>query len=277
MQNPVIHSRGPGFALLVRHEELEKERPVRKIVETFILGLSIVPHLELPGVLRLRRPGCAFQASISYRSLESNILSQSRSTSTAQRSRIKGRVCSSAVLVLLVLDEPFGQCKVTQSLELIQGEFELPGLAVARVKDCAVTKEVAGFQKRGDDTKIQSSDEFHTGSNTKAMTAALIGVFVDQGRLRWDTTLQQIFTRLANRIPRGQRDTTIAMLGAYQKGKYFYGNTNYAILGSIIKNFFDDGSKSREDIFSSHLFEPLKMDCDFGAPPESSETSVDNP
>ncbi|EFR04493.1 beta-lactamase [Nannizzia gypsea CBS 118893] len=62
------------------------------------------------------------------------------------------------------------------------------------------------------------------------------------------------------------------------RGQYAYDNTNYVILGRIIENFLGvKNGASWEQIITSELFNPLGMKCGFGTPPQSSETSIDNP
>jgi CubicO group peptidase (beta-lactamase class C family) len=36
-------------------------------------------------------------------------------------------------------------------------------------------------------------DRFHLGSDTKAFTSLLASQFVEEGKLRWDSTLAEIF------------------------------------------------------------------------------------
>lgn len=69
----------------------------------------------------------------------------------------------------------------------------LPAIAVAVVQDGGVVyRHVAGVRKQGDPTKVALTDAFHLGSNTKAMTALLVGTFVEQGALRWDSTIAEL-------------------------------------------------------------------------------------
>lgn|GEM_PF-593367 len=68
-----------------------------------------------------------------------------------------------------------------------------PALAVAVIRESTVQfQAVEGERKAGSNIAVQSGDAFHFGSNTKAMSALLCGMLVDQGLLGWDTTIGEI-------------------------------------------------------------------------------------
>jgi CubicO group peptidase (beta-lactamase class C family) len=49
-------------------------------------------------------------------------------------------------------------------------------------------------------------DRFHLGSDTKAFTSLLASQFVKEGKLRWDSTLAEIFpSRMTRWIPNSQK------------------------------------------------------------------------
>ena len=58
---------------------------------------------------------------------------------------------------------------------------DVPGMAVAVVQsNGAIALGVAGVRTRGKPDKIATDDCFHIGSDTKAMTAMLCGILVDE-------------------------------------------------------------------------------------------------
>jgi CubicO group peptidase (beta-lactamase class C family) len=65
--------------------------------------------------------------------------------------------------------------------------------AVVLRGNCIVGEGVAGVRKKGAADPITLNDQFHLGSCGKAMTATLIAMLVDEGRLSWTTTLGGIF------------------------------------------------------------------------------------
>lgn len=78
-------------------------------------------------------------------------------------------------------------------------EAALPGLVAAVVKDGEIVAAGAvGLRALGHDDAATVADRIHVGSNGKAMTALLAGMMVEEGRLRWDSTLGEV---LGTRVP----------------------------------------------------------------------------
>src|SRR5579862_9258660 len=65
-------------------------------------------------------------------------------------------------------------------------KHDLPALAGAIVTSEGIVAEGAvGVRKYGTNTPVTANDEFHLGSDTKAMTATIIAMLVEQGKLSW--------------------------------------------------------------------------------------------
>ena len=76
-------------------------------------------------------------------------------------------------------------------------KHEVPGMAAAVIRrGDIVAIGVAGVRTRGKADKIAVTDCFHLGSDTKAMTAFLCGILVDEGKLKWTQTLGTTFSDL---------------------------------------------------------------------------------
>src|SRR5919109_2937279 len=66
-------------------------------------------------------------------------------------------------------------------------EWRVPGLAIAVVKDDAVVfAKGYGVRELGKPGAVDVGTRFAIGSTTKAMTAAALGMLVDEGKVRWD-------------------------------------------------------------------------------------------
>src|SRR5215470_14470844 len=66
-------------------------------------------------------------------------------------------------------------------------EFEVPGLAVAIVKDGKVVLAKGyGVRKLGDPSPVDENTLFGIASNTKAFTTAALAMLVDEGKISWD-------------------------------------------------------------------------------------------
>jgi CubicO group peptidase (beta-lactamase class C family) len=66
-------------------------------------------------------------------------------------------------------------------------EFEVPGIAVAIVKDGKVALlKGYGARKLGEPAPVDEQTLFGIASNTKAFTAAALAILVDEGKISWD-------------------------------------------------------------------------------------------
>jgi CubicO group peptidase (beta-lactamase class C family) len=95
----------------------------------------------------------------------------------------------------------------------------LPALAGAIVTDRAIEHVgIVGVRKVDDPTPATLDDAFHLGSDTKAMTAVLVGKAVDAGKLAWTTTLAEVFPELASEMDAAYRGVTVDQLLAHRGG-----------------------------------------------------------
>jgi CubicO group peptidase (beta-lactamase class C family) len=98
-------------------------------------------------------------------------------------------------------------------LEKVRKKYGFPGLAVIVVKDGRVCDlAAAGIRKHGDPTLLTTNDVFHIGSCTKSMTATLGAMLVEEGKLRWDSTIIEIFPELKGRIDKQYETVTLEQL-----------------------------------------------------------------
>ena len=66
-------------------------------------------------------------------------------------------------------------------------DWEIPGLAIVVVKNNKVVfKNTYGTTELGTGNKVNNETLFACASTTKAMTAAAMGILVDQGKVKWD-------------------------------------------------------------------------------------------
>ncbi|MCS7034608.1 MAG: beta-lactamase family protein [Phycisphaerae bacterium] len=178
---------------------------------------------------------------------------------------------------------------------------DLPGLAAMVLRDGRITAAGAvGVRKASHDAPLTIHDRFHIGSCTKAMTATLCAVLVDQKLLDWNAsvgavlgkqfavhpewnpiTMAQLLNHrggapaelpLAVFATRGQntqtaRRRTVELLLSEPPGptdQFVYSNAGYVIVGAMLESLT---GKSWEDLIRQHLFDPLEMtSAGFGAP-----------
>ena len=97
--------------------------------------------------------------------------------------------------------------------------FELPAVAAAVVKNGKIVAAGAvGTRRLGTDTPVTINDRFHIGSDTKAMTSLLAGMLVEEGKLRWNTTVGEIYPELVDKMSKGVKDITLEQLLSHTSG-----------------------------------------------------------
>ena len=187
-----------------------------------------------------------------------------------------------------------GDQAVTQLLKPIRQKFNVPAMAAAVVTSDGVKFVGAvGVRKRGTEVPVGLDDLWHLGSDGKAMTSTLIARLVEQGKLRWDSTLAGIFPELAAQMNPEFRKVTLLELLSHRAGlpaniglaeyqgddaqalrlrvvrselakqplsapgdKFAYSNPGYIIAGAIVEQIT---GQSWEDAISNQVFKPLQM------------------
>lgn len=94
----------------------------------------------------------------------------------------------------------------------------LAGVALEHLTADGSTQVLAGLRQVGSTDKIQAGDAFMIGSITKAMTSALAGRLVEQGRIAWTTTLAEALPDLAAGMLPAYRGVTLEQLLAHRGG-----------------------------------------------------------
>lgn len=101
----------------------------------------------------------------------------------------------------------------------IREKFGVPALAGAVVRGGVPhVFGAVGVRKIGDATPVTDADRFHLGSCTKSMTATLIGVLVEEKRLRWEQTLVESLPDLAATMRPEWRAVTLDHLLCHRSG-----------------------------------------------------------
>ncbi len=112
-----------------------------------------------------------------------------------------------------------GARNVSDLLEPIRREHKLPALAAAMVKDGEVVALGAtGVRRAGGTERVGLNDQFHIGSCTKAMTAMLAGILIEEGKLRWDSTVGEVFANQADTLRPEYCDVTLEQLLTHRSG-----------------------------------------------------------
>ncbi len=102
---------------------------------------------------------------------------------------------------------------VSALLAPIIQKHDVPGMAAAVIRNGdTVALGVAGVRTRGKPDPVAAADCFHIGSDTKAMTAMLCGILVDEGKLKWGQTLGETFPELKKSMHAQYQAVTLEQL-----------------------------------------------------------------
>jgi CubicO group peptidase (beta-lactamase class C family) len=108
---------------------------------------------------------------------------------------------------------------INDVLKPILAKYGLPAMAAVVISDGKIIAEGAvGVRKWGDKTPVTIDDKFHLGSCGKAMTATLMAILVEQGKLSWTTTLEEIFPELKDEMLPKYKDVTLLHLLSHHAG-----------------------------------------------------------
>jgi CubicO group peptidase (beta-lactamase class C family) len=225
-------------------------------------------------------------------------------------------VCCLLAMSAAAADVPAGTNTTASMLEAIRTKRELPGLAVVVIKNGKICDRAAvGVRKLGDSTPLTTNDQFHIGSCTKAMTATVAAMLIEEGKLRWDTTIVDVFPEWKGKMDPQYEKVTVEQLMTHRGGL-----PEKAPLEPLAKAQFQHGSptqqrleflqavlaappqappgtkyiysnqgyatlgamleklsgKPYEDLMTERLFRPLHMDS-AGFGPPGTEGKVDQP
>ena len=93
------------------------------------------------------------------------------------------------------------------------------GMAAAVLRgERIIAQGVAGVRKRGTAERITLDDRFHLGSCTKAMTATLVAMLVEEGKLNWTTTLGELFADTVKPMHPAWEKVTLRQVLAHRAG-----------------------------------------------------------
>lgn len=104
-------------------------------------------------------------------------------------------------------------------IEQARKDWEVPGLAVAVVKDDKVVLSKGyGTKKIGIEDLIDNQTLFAIASNSKAFTAAALSILVDEGKVRWDDRVTKHLPWFRLHDPLASSDIRVSDLLCHRSG-----------------------------------------------------------
>jgi CubicO group peptidase (beta-lactamase class C family) len=108
---------------------------------------------------------------------------------------------------------------VIAKLEEFRAAAKVPALGAALVTtDGAVGEWVTGLRANGHPEQVERGDVWHLGSCTKSMTATLIALLVESGRLSWDAPLEKLLPECAATMDPPYKGVTLELLLKHRAG-----------------------------------------------------------
>ena len=93
------------------------------------------------------------------------------------------------------ITEKSGDSDFAQLLETIRQKEKLPAIAASVIIDGDIyAKAAVGTRKYGTDNWVTIEDKFLIGSCGKAFTATLAAILINEGLLKWDTNVGEVFS-----------------------------------------------------------------------------------
>lgn len=205
------------------------------------------------------------------------------------------RVLLSMVVSVLLLSGPaYGQAELFRGLNdyvlKSMSEWETPGLALAVVRnDTVIFAKGYGVRKKGEAAPVTPKTIFAIASTTKAMTAACLGMLVDDGKMKWDDPVTKYLPWFQLSDPYVTRELTVRDILCHRSGlargdnlwylssysreevlrrvrflkpawsfrsRYGYQNIMFLAAGEMIPSVT---SRSWDDFIAERLFKPLGM------------------
>jgi CubicO group peptidase (beta-lactamase class C family) len=204
-----------------------------------------------------------------------------------------------SIILLLVFTASQSQSpdskRIDSLVEHAMAAFEVPGIAVAIIKDGKVV-HAKGYGVRSLKTKEKVDEHtlFGIASNTKAFTTAALGILADEGKLKWDDKVVKYIPEFTLYHPYVTSEFTIRDLLTHRSGlglgagdlmfypdssdftikdviynlrflkpvsgfraKYDYDNTLYIVAGEVITRV---SGKSWDSFVEERILKPLGME-----------------
>lgn len=184
--------------------------------------------------------------------------------------------------------------QIDSLVEKTLSTFNVPGIAVSVIKDGKVVHSKGyGLRSIQSDKKVDENTLFGVASNTKAFTAAALGILVDQKKIEWDTRVSDVLPEFKLYDAYVTREFTVRDLLTHRSGlglgagdlmiwpdsntttkdelihnlrflkpvssfrsKYDYDNLLYIVAGHVVEKV---SGMEYEQFVSEHFLKPLGM------------------
>lgn len=134
-------------------------------------------------------------------------------------SRRTGLAAASAMLLARSTQAAETPAVLDATLRPYLGKWNLPAIGAAVLRDGELRGVGAvGTRRVGTDIPVTVHDRFHIGSDTKAMTVLLTALYIEQGKLGWDTPIGDVLSDLPSDTNAAFRRITLTQLMSHTSG-----------------------------------------------------------
>lgn len=196
--------------------------------------------------------------------------------------------------VVVLRSQPVSSAKIDSVANLVLKTFDVPGIAVAVVKDDKIIHAKGyGVRSLSNMKKVDAKTIFGIASNSKAFTVAALGMLVDEGKLTWETKVTDIIPEFRLYSPYVTEEFTVKDLLTHRSGlglgagdlmiwpdssnftrsdiihnlrylkavssfrtKYDYDNNLYIVAGEVVARI---SGMSWENFIEQRIMQPLGM------------------
>jgi CubicO group peptidase (beta-lactamase class C family) len=190
--------------------------------------------------------------------------------------------------------QPLTSAAIDQIAETALKTFDVPGIAVAVIKDGKIVHSKGyGIRSMNNGKPVDENTIFGIASNSKAFTAVALGILVDEGKLSWDDKVRKYIPEFKMYSPWVTEEFTIRDLLTHRSGlglgagdlmlfpdsgnfglkdilhnlqflkpvssfrtRFDYDNNMYIVAGEVVKRV---SGISWDDFVESRIFRPLGM------------------
>lgn len=196
--------------------------------------------------------------------------------------------------------QPLSSKAIDSLAERSMKAFDVPGIAVAVIKDGKVIHSKGyGVRSLNNMQKVDENTLFGIASNSKAFTAAALGMLVDEGKIKWDDKVRDYIPEFKLYSPYVSEEFTIRDLLTHRSGlglgagdlmffpdssdfvlkdiiynlrflkpvsgfrtKYDYDNNLYIVAGEVIARV---SGQSWDDFIEERIMKPIGMSHSAGS------------
>lgn len=112
-------------------------------------------------------------------------------------------------------------------IDSVRKQHNIPAMgAIVFRADKILARGIAGVRRSDATDPIEEHDRFQLGSNTKAITAAVLATLIEEGKLKWTTTLADVFPEWRDSMSPDFRAVTIDLLLSHHGGISAFDDTD---------------------------------------------------